>query len=241
MRILISTIIRNREAHVSRWANQLCALTKLNPDIEFDLSVFENDSTDNTKQLLAEHEELLLNHFSSVLVETQDLNWPYFNSIKEEERVSFLARARNFTIDVIEELEGLEQYSKIVCIEPDIDFDPVELSQLLYTTDDIASGYSILPGSSNWIYDCWATRVHQMDEEFAGPSLPDMPDRLDVASTFNCFCVYNAIPFIKGLRFSGTNPLTNRWDCDTTNICLLFRRSGYNKIGLYNIPVVHCS
>jgi len=241
MRILISTIIRNRESHVARWADQLCTLTELNPTIQFDLSVFENDSTDKTKQLLETAEDQLLDHFSSVLIETQDLNWPYFNSIKEEERVGFLARARNFTLDVIEELEGLDQYDKIVCVEPDIEYEPAELSNLLYTKDDIASGYSVLPNGNNWIYDCWATRIHHADEEFTGPGLEEMPERLPVASTFNCFCVYKAEPFKKGLRFSGTNPLTRRWDCDTTNICLSFRQSGYNKIGLYNIPVVHCS
>lgn len=241
MRVLISTIIRNRENHVQRWADQLCSLVDLNPDVEFDLSVFENDSSDNTKQLLEAVEDQLLSCFSSVLIETQDLNWPYFNSIKEEHRVGYLAKARNFTIDVIEELEGLDQYQKIVSIEPDIEYDPVELSQLLYTTDDIASGYSLLPKGSNWIYDCWATRIHHSDEEFTGPPIDDMPHRLEVASTFNCFCVYNAEPFKKGLRFSGINPLNRKWDCDTTNICLSFRQSGYDKIGLYDIPVIHCS
>jgi hypothetical protein len=52
MRILISTIVRNRAQHIARWTNQLLRLNESNPNIKFDLVVFENDSTDLTKELL---------------------------------------------------------------------------------------------------------------------------------------------------------------------------------------------
>jgi hypothetical protein len=242
MRCLISTIIRNRGPHVPTWCDQLILLIKQNPDIKFYLSVFENDSEDNTKQVLRLVEKKFQNHFEAVKVTTSDLGWPYFGSIKAEERVRYLAEARNKTLDQINDLYGLALFDKVVCIEPDILYNPEQISSLLYSDLDIASGYSVLPhgfGVPDWIYDSWATRVGPDDSEYKGPKVSELPDLLPVASTFNCFCVYKALPFADGLRFSGVNPRTLTWDCDTTNICLLFANSGYEKIGMYNIPVLH--
>jgi hypothetical protein len=93
--------------------------------------------------------------------------------------------------------------------------------------------------SHRWIYDSWATRLAAEDDIFKGPRIFDMPPRLGVAATFNCFCVYYARPFAEGARFSGINPLTESWDCDTTNICYEFSMRGYSCIGLYNILLTH--
>jgi hypothetical protein len=242
MRCLISTIVRNREDHLQPWANQLKRLVQANPEITFDLSVFENDSTDKTKEKLVELEPALQAVFDKCLITSQDLGWPYFGSIKAKDRVSYLASARNTTLNQIEQFINLNNYKKIICVEPDIIYDPVDISELLHTNDDIASGYSVLPygmGVPDWIYDSWATRVKADDSEYFGPKISELPFRLPVAATFNCFCVYNAEPFAKGLGFSFINPYTRQWDCDTTNICFEFARSGYGNIAMYKIPVLH--
>jgi hypothetical protein len=242
MRCLISTIIRNRGPHVPTWCDQLVLLAKHNPDIKFYLSVFENDSEDNTKQVLRLVEKKFQNHFEAVKMTTSDLGWPYFGSIKAEERVRYLAEARNKTLNQMHTLYDLALFDKIVCVEPDILYSPEQISSLLYSDLDIASGYSILPhgfGVPDWIYDSWATRVNPDDSEYRGPKVSELPNLLTVASTFNCFCVYKALPFAEGLRFSGVNPRTLTWDCDTTNICFAFADSGYENIGMYNIPVLH--
>jgi glycosyltransferase involved in cell wall biosynthesis len=242
MRFLISTIIRNRGIHVPLWCDQLIALSKHNSEHVFDLFVFENDSTDNTKQVLNLVRKKLEPHFSIVNIEIDDCGWPYFGSIKAEDRVAYLAEARNRTLNKADELIGLDQYDKVICVEPDVSYFPPLISGLLFTDDDIASGYSILPpglGVEDWIYDSWATRVNETDTEYFGPKVSELPNRLEVASTFNCFCVYDANPFKEGVRFSGINPLTNTWDCDTTNICFAFSNLGYSKIGMYKCPVLH--
>ena len=213
-----------------------------NPGITFDLSVFENDSTDGTVQYLSSIEEELDKELNNVWITCVKKDWPYFSSIRGEERVKYLAQARNECLEQADKAVGLKHYDKVVFIEPDIDYDPEQISQLFWVDDDIASPYSVHPlnvQSHRWIYDSWATRLSVEDDIFKGPRIFEMPPRLDVVATFNCFCVYYAKPFAEGARFSGINPWSQTWDCDTTNICYEFSMRGYDRIGLYNIALTH--
>lgn len=239
MRILICTIIRNRKPFLVKWQKQIFALQANNPEITFDLSVFENDSIDGSSVYIAKNQPILEQQLGNVWITSSTENWPYFASIQAENRVYYLAKARN---RCLEQVDDLSSYNKILFIEPDIQYNANQLSRLLTTDDDIASPYSLHPmdiQSHRWIYDSWATRLVSSDTGFKGPRIFDMPFRLEVAATFNCFCVYNAKPFIEGARFSGINPLTQTWDCDTTNICYEFGLRDYNRIGLYNLPLIH--
>jgi hypothetical protein len=239
MRILICTIIRNREPFLAKWQKQILSLQAKNPGITFDLSVFENDSTDASPVYLAENETTFKQHLNNVWITSVVNHWPYFASIKAEERVCYLAKARNSCLG---QVTDLSLYDKVLFIEPDIQYNAAQLSRLFDTNDDIASPYSLHPmnvQSHRWIYDSWATRIKTCDQSFQGPCIFDMPFRIEVAATFNCFCVYNAKPFAEGARFSGINPLTKIWDCDTTNICYEFNLRGYKRIGLYNLPLIH--
>jgi hypothetical protein len=242
MRCLISTIIRNREPHIALWSAQLQRLCACNPDITFDLVVLENDSVDGTKEVLEKEISLLETVFNDVIYKSVDYQWPYFGSIKAEERVKYLAKARNETLELADLKNKLSTYDKIVCIEPDIVYDPVLVRGLFDTSYDIASGYSVLPigmGVPDWIYDSWATRMDTEDLEYTGPKVSKLPSRLNLASTFNCFCVYNAEPIAEGVRFSEINPLNGKWDCDTTTICFAFLQRGYDKIYMCRIPILH--
>lgn len=242
MRCLISTIIRNRAKHVSTWANQLQSLCDVHQDIVFDLVVLENDSTDGTKQALNAVEPALKKKMNKVNISIRNMDWPYFPSIKAEERVKYLAKARNKTLEIAESTVGLEAYDKIISIEPDISYSTVDVGKIINSDLDIASAYSVLPqglGVPDWIYDSWATRVNAEDTEYFGPRISELPECLPVAATFNCFCVYKALPIAKGIRFSEINPKTKQWDCDTTTICFEFAQQGYDRIGMYKVPVLH--
>ena len=191
--------------------------------------MYENDSSDGTAEYLQQILDELKKELNFVKVTSEKNDKPYFPSVKDEDRVALLAEARNRTLDQMD----LDEYDKIVFIEPDVDYDPDAISELFYMDSDICSPYSMQPegyASHPWIYDCWATRVKMTDAEFTGPNLFEMPACLEVASTFNCFCVYKAKPFQEGARFSGINPATGEWDCDTTNICAEFAKRGYDQI-----------
>ena len=242
MRCLISSIIRNRVNHVSPWANQLLSLCDVHQDIVFDLVVLENDSNDGTKQALNSVKPLLEKKLNRVSIAIRNYDWPYFHSIKAEERVKYLAQARNKTLSIADETTGLGAYDKIICIEPDVIYNTVDVGKIIYSDLDIASGYSVLPaghGVPDWIYDSWATRVNAEDSEYFGPKISELPECLSLAATFNCFCVYKAEPIEKGVRFSEINPKTKQWDCDTTTICLEFAKNGYDRIGMYKVPILH--
>lgn len=242
MRYLISTIVRNRAKHVASWANQLENLCDEYNDIIFDLVVLENDSNDGTKQVLEGVKPSLKRRFNKVIIETHNWGWPYFNSVKAEERVKYLAEARNKTLALAEQSIGLDAYDKIISIEPDVTYDVTAVGKILLSDLDIASGYSILPygmGVPDWIYDSWATRVNEEDAEYFGPRISELPECLPLASTFNCFCAYKAEPIVNGIRFSGINPKTKQWECDTTTICFAFAQEGYDRIGMYKVPVLH--
>ena len=242
MRVLISTIIRNRAKHVSPWANQLQSLANVHQDTVFDLVVLENDSNDGTKQALSAVEPLLKRNLNKVNIAIRNFEWPYFHSIKAEERVKYLALARNKTLSMADEIVGLEAYDKIISIEPDVTYSTVDVGTIIDSDLDIASGYSVLPqgmGVPDWIYDSWATRVNAEDSEYFGPKISELPECLPLAATFNCFCVYKAGPIADGARFSEINPKTKRWDCDTTTICIEFAKRGHDRIGMYKIPVLH--
>lgn len=242
MRCLISTIIRNRAKHVSTWANQIQSLSDVHQDTVFDLVVLENDSTDGTKQALAAVEPLLKRKLNKVNIAIRNFDWPYFHSIKAEDRVKYLALARNKTLSIADEVVGLEAYDKIISIEPDVTYSTVDVGPIIHSDLDIASGYSVLPqgmGVPDWIYDSWATRVNADDSEYFGPKISELPDCLPLAATFNCFCVYKADPIAQGIRFSEINPKTKQWDCDTTTICLEFAKRGHDRIGMYKVPILH--
>ena len=242
MRVLISTIIRNRAKHVSPWANQLQSLANVHQDTVFDLVVLENDSNDGTKQALSAVEPLLKRNLNKVNIAIRNFEWPYFHSIKAEERVKYLALARNKTLLMADEIVGLEAYDKIISIEPDVTYSTVDVGTIIDSDLDIASGYSVLHqgmGVPDWIYDSWATRVNAEDSEYFGPKISELPECLPLAATFNCFCVYKAGPIADGARFSEINPKTKQWDCDTTTICIEFAKRGYDRIGMYKIPVLH--
>ena len=195
------------------------------------------DRSDGTAEYLQQILDELEKELNFVKVTSEKNDKPYFPSVKDEDRVALLAEARNRTLDQMD----LDDYDKIVFIEPDVDYDPDAISELFYMDSDICSPYSMQPegyASHPWIYDCWATRVKMTDAEFTGPNLFEMPACLEVASTFNCFCVYKAKPFQEGARFSGINPATGEWDCDTTNICAEFAKRGYDQIHLY-LSLIH--
>ena len=114
MRVLICSIIRNREPFLFGWKDQILCLKDENPGITFDLSVFENDSTDGSVEYLQSIEPELKEELNNVWIQCIKKDWPYFGSVRAEDRVKYLAEARNECLEKAEQEVGLKYYNKVV-------------------------------------------------------------------------------------------------------------------------------
>lgn len=228
--ILICTIARNVGNKIPRYEAQLKDLIKeFGNEYNFKISIYENDSTDNTKELLKNIDYSIFQDYS---LQIEDIRTNYIGSVVSEERVMNLAKARNKAI-FAKNSELLLWSDYILFVESDIAFNPKDYRPILdfksYGLDDIdiLSGVSVADG--NRVYDTWATRQNSSQtwgSIYNDPSKPIMP----YYSTFNCVCLYKAEPFKQGVEFHWFNKTINNFDCDTVVICDEFRRKGYDKI-----------
>lgn len=258
--ILICTIVRNQYSNLFTWSNQLVKLEEIckQKNCNFTISVYENDSTDNTPFAL----DLLKGFFESMVVKSENIGTKQYGSVWDIDRIKNLSNARNQCLNNVD----LDKFDKIVYIEPDVTYNPSWCAELILANHpaqaginpDIYSAWSLRsenhPKESMYLYDTCATRQYENDifwnldkeKEWINNSLiqtnlggVDSNCLHKVYSTFNCFCVYNAEPFKKGLRWgyindridaSGIKVGNGFLDADTSIICEDFRKMGYGKI-----------
>lgn len=225
MNILISTIIRDREATLNTWYDQLLRLVDSRPQDKFYISVYENDSIDQSKEMLASFD---FTKFVESTIVSETLGTEYFGSIMSLDRVTNLANARNRTLDI-----DLSQIDKVVSVEPDVSFQTLDVHHLLDSSFDI---YSARSWQHDHFYDTWATRVNEHTRAWCSEYSEGIHE---VWSTYNCLCVYNSAPFKSGVRFSGFNDRLDTFDCDTVVICEKFREKGFDKIAINLDITVH--
>ena len=217
MQILISTIIRDRVHYLPLWLEQLNKLVELNPRHNFSISVYENDSMDGSTRFL---ETADFSKFKEAIITSEILGTRKFGSVKIAERMVNLANARNKTLDQID----LTKFDKIISIEPDIQYEPSEVSKLLDTDWDCITGRSTLPGI--YVYDSYGTRT--TDQDNGTNNFPNIKGIAPVYASYNCFAVYNSKAFQDGARFTGIN-LNHQPDCDTVCVIQHMRGLGYTK------------
>lgn len=233
--ILISTIVRNREKFLDYWFNQLKQLVILHPNYNFYLSVYENDSIDNSREKLLSFDYSFLKDSK---IECGSLNIPYFGSIKHDIRVQYLAQLRNRTLF---NNTFLNICDYVISIEPDIKYNPADMISIIENKSyDILSARSIeiTPPPPHHLYDGWGTRIDNKNEDWPHNIDLTSTEYIDVWSTYNCFCKYKAEPIKNKIAFEGFNKRLNKFDCDTAVICENFREAGFSKIGLYTKALV---
>lgn len=230
MKVLLCTIIRNREKYLDRWYNQIVRIKNSMPHIEFGISVFENDSEDNSKKLLSSYD---FSMFNDATISMAKYNMPYFIGGKIPNRVALLAYFRNRCIS---QTPFLNSYDYICFIEPDVEFSEETARKIIDHEKyygrkfDIFSGKSVHPGTDR-IYDSWGSRVNINRTDWVDAEDEQIKGLHEMHSTFNCFVMYNNKYFLNHQPwFSGSNPRTNWPDCDTVNICEAFRIAGMDQI-----------
>ncbi len=236
-RVLLCTIMRDCLPTMGGWIDGILGLVReLRGQYEVEVSVYENDSADDTT---APNIEGLLGalrcggtkcHFTSETLGTQR-----YGSVWNLDRLRNLANARQKCLD---QVGDLSRFDKVAFIEPDVTYDPHWCAELILARHphaagigepDIYSGWSLRtlanPKESVFLYDTCATRaskdevvwdINEWNGKWRGKSV--VPTDLggadgmclhEVWSTFNCFCVYNAAYFAEGGKWGYVNHRLN--------------------------------
>ena len=155
-KILIYSIIRNRAENIQRYHVQLKKIVKALPEYDFYLSIYENDSDDNTKIELFNKD---WSFFKGVAIVSENIDTEYYGSVKDAQRVENLAKARNKAI----ELGGfLNNMDYVLMVEGDVIYTTDDVKRLLDFKNtepkfDIVSSISLRKNKTH--YDWWATRT----------------------------------------------------------------------------------
>lgn len=230
--ILVYSIVRDEARYVDRYYDQLKKMVKTFKGYDFLLSIYENDSTDGTQELIKGKD---WSFFTDVSLVFEKLKTNKYGSVKSKDRVRNLSIARNRAITT---KDFLARADYIMMVEFDMRFDMNVIKQILEFKKlepdfDIVSGLTV---NNHPIYDSWATRKgprftsHEEVRAFDTTSKPY--DKY--YATSNGVCLYRAEPFRRGVRYGYMNPITRNYDCDTVVVCQNFHKLGYD-----NIYIIH--
>lgn len=262
-KLLICTIMRNQELNVHDYMMQLLSICKLiSEEYDTEISIFENDSTDSTVASVEMHLQYLTGKLPKVTFKSEKIGTQQYGSVWSADRLKNLAMYRNKCLEGFD----LTQFDKIAYIEPDIEYDPRWCAELILAKHPAQAGFKphiysawslrsyANPKESTYLYDTCATRqldtdvcwdFEKQDTWRANTLIKTHFSDVDsnclhaLWSTFNCFCVYDAEPFKKGLRWDYINKrldtkqqkIGDGWlDADTSVMCENFRAMGYNNI-----------
>jgi len=227
-KILVCSIVRNDENFLLNYYNRLKTIVSTFPEYEFYLSIYENDSIDNTKKMLFEYDYSM---FSGVSIVSENINTKFYGSSKDEDRVKNLAEARNKSLCGGSFLNSVDY---VLVIDIDVEFKMASVEKVL-NFKDIEPNFDVVAAATlrkNFLYDQWATRdTYDYD--------PTMQDKFEkyrknsykkYYSVSSGFCFYRAEPFKKGVRWDYINRVTKKADCEMVVICQDISKMGYNNI-----------
>lgn len=228
-KILVYSIIRNRDRYIARFRSQLKKMVVSNPEYEFYLSIYENDSTDSTKLEIFKQD---WSFFKGVSIISENINTEYFESVKDAQRVENLAKARNRAI----EAGGfLNKVDYVLMVEGDIVYGNDDIKKLLSFKEiepnfDIVSSISLRKNGKH--YDWWATRTSAIFNKDRSEIEDNYENKKygKYYSTSNGLCLYRAKPFQEGIRHHWINTETKEFDCEMVVLCQEFHKKKYSNI-----------
>lgn len=227
-KILITSIVRNDEQFYVNYYNRLKAITETFSEYDFYLSLYENDSTDNTLDLILKQDYSI---FKGISIVNESLGTKFYGSSKDEDRVKNLAIARNKSL-----LGGnfLDIVDYVLVIDIDVEFKMPAVEKIL-NFKSIEPNFDVVAAATlrkNVLYDQWATREGpeydpKMQEKFNEYRSLSYKKYYSVSSGF---CFYRAEPFRRGIRWGYINQITNKPDCEMVVVCQQLSKIGYNNI-----------
>jgi hypothetical protein len=208
---------------------------RLSGQYNFLLSIYENDSTDKTKEKIKNLNWSFVEH--EIVME--DINTKYFGSVAEQERVKNLADARN---KAIEAKDFLSRSDYILSLEFDMSFSTQAVERILSFRKKEPSFHvvSSISKKGRGFYDIWGTRKKATDK--VGKLYDGWQKRQyeKYYATSNGICLYISKPFKEGLRYGWFNETLGQFDCEMVVVCDRMHRMGYHNIFiLYRAVATH--
>lgn len=235
--IFIYSIIRNREESVNTFYNQVKNIVKLYPEYEFLLCLYENDSTDRTKERISKLDWSFVEN--EIIME--DIGTQYFGSTNDEMRVKILADARN---KALEAKDFLERSDYVLMLEADMVFTMQSVDRILKFKSkepnfDVVSARSVNTDRRNKLYDTWGTRRNST--ETVGHLHEDWRSHKyqKYYATSNGICMYKSQPLKDGIRYGHFNKTLGHHDCEMVVICDELQRAGHNNIYIVYTATAH--
>lgn len=245
MKVLIPAIFRNSEKNIEPFFNQLKKAVNYCKDVEFYFSAYENDSVDNTVELLHSQDwkSVFENRFSII---SDNIGTKFYGSSTDSDRVKNLAEARNkatFGKNFYKEVDF------ILMIDDDITYEEDMIYNLLnfknkYNLQNVDIVTPACIQSTTYpqfvCRDIWAVRRTQYEEWGAFFQDANITPYDRYWSVGNGIQLFKAAPFQNGLRWSAWNKRLNKWDCDLAVLCEDFRSMGYTDIFInHRLIVIH--
>jgi hypothetical protein len=165
-RIVFGTLTRNSSSRIVNNLNMVASLGESCED--YKIVVYENDSEDNTKQILKD----VSSSNKNIQIIGTDYNRPSFGPVKSQERIKYLTQYRDELKSFI--CNNYSNYDYVVIF--DSDFDEISIDGLYnsfgyihsYNLDCMAgTSYQIRPVFGKeynlWNYDSWAFKLNDWD------------------------------------------------------------------------------
>ena len=235
--VFIYSIIRNRQESVHTFYLQVKDIVVKFPEYNFLLCLYENDSTDKTKEKIKSLDWSFIEH--EIIME--DIGTPYFGSTNEEMRVRILADARN---KALEAKDFLDRSDYVLMLEADMAFSMSSIDKILKFTKKEPDFHVVSSRSSNGrstrLYDTWGTR--RTSTENVGNLFDGWKNHKyqKYYATSNGICLYKSEPLKSGIRYGYFNETLGHHDCEMVVICDNLQRAGYNNIYiLYSAYAIH--
>jgi len=234
--------MRDSATNLVSYHNQMKENVLENPEFNFILSIYENDSLDDTTVLLNRFDWSFLSDISII---NETLNAPKFGSIAVEERVKNLSSARNKAITA---KNFLEVSDLILMVESDMKYDIGSYKNLLNFKKKNSLKNVDIVSAVSWHntngkrkhYDAWGTRITENDLMSKLKKGWKHKSYDQYYGTCNGLCLFKSEPFKKGARYGWYNERLKTFDCDTIVICEEFHKMGYHDIFIdYTVHTNH--
>lgn len=253
MHILICSILRDNAPNMQRFFDQINTFVSTLADKHtFSISLYENDSIDDTPEFLKNYD---YSKFKNHSVICDKLGTTKFGSVVSEERIANLANARNCAVEANDLYKEADYIFFVDCdVTYESHFVPtlLDFSSVGLKAPDMYSGVSLAPYRSTdfnipkfveftktingevfdkWrVYDTWSMR-RTSNEEW-GTWKDDVSVNIvsKFYGTFNSACLIKAEPFKQGIRYHHFNQRLGKFDLEHSVLAERFHSAGYSEI-----------